>query len=387
MAYLDDNNENLYTPGSDPLEELDKELAELRATLDELDGKTPSSPEPSESPAPEAPQPAPKAPQPAPKVETPAPRTVEEPARRAVKHQQSGRKNRTPLIVVIAVLCVALIAGLGYGVMRLLIPQSPADPNAAPTAGGEVVTINDSVMGDIELKTVKGAEISTYSAENLNIDENGYYAYYDADGKKLSHLGVDLSEYQGDVDFAKAKAAGVEFVMLRLGGRYYGDEGKLYEDGAFDSYYEQAKAAGLKVGAYFFSQATSAEDAVEEANFAIAKLAGKKLDYPLAFDWENIEGEDARTDSVTGEELTLIAEAFCDAVTDAGYKAIVYSNAQQMFVMYDFETMKDYDFWLADYRDFPSMYYNYDMWQYSMEGSVDGIDGSVDLNISFTDFA
>jgi GH25 family lysozyme M1 (1,4-beta-N-acetylmuramidase) len=185
---------------------------------------------------------------------------------------------------------------------------------------------------------------------------------------------------------ALAKAAGVEFVMLRIGGRFYGDKGTVYEDGAFDSYYQQAKAAGIKVGAYFFSQAVSAADAVEEAEFVVKKLGGKKLDYPIAFDWENIADDEARTDNVNGSELTTIAEAFCNKVIESGYKAIVYANSAQMFIMYDFETMKDYDFWLADYREFPTMYYKFDMWQYATDGTVDGIEGSVDMNLSFTDF-
>ncbi len=385
MAYLDDNNDKIYHPGSDPLEELDQELADLRATLGELeDDSAPKAEqlekkqEPTETPRPVENTPSVKAAQP---IENPA----KAPLRYADEPKRMKKKNHTPLIIVITVLCIALIAGLGYGVMRLIVPQTPADSNAAPTAGGEVVTISDSVMGDIELQTVEGAEVSTYTQDNLVTDENGFYAYYE-NGKKISHLGVDLSEYQGEVDFEKAKAAGVEFVILRLGGRYYGDEGKLYEDGAFDSYYEQAKAAGLKVGAYFFSQAVNAEDAQEEAAYALQKLSGKTLDYPVAFDWENIADDEARTDNVTGDELTLIAEAFCDTITEGGYKAIVYSNAEQMFVMYDFETMKNYDFWLADYREFPSMYYNYDMWQYSTHGTVDGIEGDVDMNISFKDF-
>lgn len=253
------------------------------------------------------------------------------------------------------------------------------------TSNGEPVTINDSVMGNIDLTPAKGAEINTYSAENLVTEDNGLPAYYQ-DGKKISHIGIDLSEYQGEVDFEKAKAAGVEFVMLRIGGRFYGDKGTVYEDGAFDSYYQQAKAAGIKVGAYFFSQAVSTADAVEEAEFVVKKLGGKKLDYPIAFDWENIADDEARTDNVNGSELTTIAEAFCNKVIESGYKAIVYANSAQMFIMYDFETMKDYDFWLADYREFPTMYYKFDMWQYATDGTVDGIEGSVDMNLSFTDF-
>lgn len=394
MAYLDDNNDNLYTQG-DPLDELDKELAELKETLGKLEGDPKDDPNPqNDAPAEEKPavqKADPKDQEPEPdKAE---PEKSEEIGEEMKQKSSGGRhtakkpsgKSRVPLIIIAILLSAALVIGVGYGVSRLLKPQQ-VDENAVPTSSGEVVTINDSVMGDIEIQTVKGAEVNTYTAEGLQYDENGTPSYYE-DGKKISHLGVDLSEYQGDADFEAMKNAGVEFVMLRIGGQYYGDEGGLYEDGAFETNYEKAKAAGLKVGAYFFSQAINAEDAAKEANFTIQKLNGRSLDYPIGFDWENIAEEAARTDNVTGDELTLIAESFCDTVTQAGYKSIVYSNTSQMLIMYDFETMKDYDFWLADYREFPTMYYKFDMWQYSKEGKIDGVEGTVDLNLSFTDFS
>ena len=241
-----------------------------------------------------------------------------------MKHSQpttsSGGK-RVGIIIVVILLSAALIIGVGYGAMRLLTPKNTSDATSA-TSAGEVVTINDSVMGDIEIQAVKGAEVNTYTADNLVTDENGIPAYYE-NGQKISHLGIDLSEFQGDVDFAAMKEAGVEFVMLRIGGRYYGDDGVLYTDKNFDTNYDKAKAAGLKVGAYFFSQAISAEDAKQEANYTLEKLNKRALDYPIGFDWENIQDEAARTDKVTGDQLTDIAESFCDTVTEAGYKAIV----------------------------------------------------------------
>ena len=400
MAYLDDNNENLYTQG-DPLEKLDRELADLKATLNNLEGDAPVPVENDRKNPVNRLESVPKTTrtetEPLPTAEPP----VEQPAYRAEKPsdteedmkqhsnkpahtaKKTGGSHRVLLIITAVVLSAALIIAAGYAAFRLLTPKSDSD---APVSSGEMVTINDSVMGDIELQTVKGAEINTYTAENLVTDENGIPAYYE-NGKKISHLGVDLSEFQGEVDFTAMKNAGVEFVMLRIGGRYYGEDGGMYEDRLFDTNYEAAKAAGLKVGAYFFSQANSAEDAKAEAQFALNKLGDKQLSYPIALDWENIAEDNARTDNVTGDELTAIAETFCDTITAAGYKSIVYSNTQQMFIMYDFETMKDYDFWLADYREFPNMYYKFDMWQYTADGKIDGVEGTVDLNLSFTDFS
>lgn len=298
-------------------------------------------------------------------------------------HKKSGGK-RLWIILIAIVLSAALIIGVGWFAMRFLTPKNE-NASTVATSSGEVVTINDSVMGNIELQTVEGAEVNTYTADNLVTDENGIPSYYE-DGQKISHLGVDLSEFQGDVDFEAMKNAGAEFVMLRIGGRYYGDDGVLYEDKSFDTFYDKAKAAGLKIGAYFFSQAASAADAKEEAEYALNKLNQRALDYPVALDWENIADDEARTDNVTGDQLTQIAETFCDTIEESGYKSIVYSNTQQMFILYDFETMKDYDFWLADYREFPTMYYKFDMWQYSKDGTIDGVEGTVDMNISFTVF-
>ena len=121
-----------------------------------------------------------------------------------MKHSQKPKDKKTGkkrLIVILSViiLSAALIIGVGYAAMRFIIPRD-AEESTAAVSSGEVVTINDSVMGDIEIQTVEGAEVNTYSADNLVTDENGIPAYYE-DGKKISHLGIDLSEYQGDVDY------------------------------------------------------------------------------------------------------------------------------------------------------------------------------------------
>lgn len=382
MAYLDDNNENLYTAG-DPLEALDRELAELKSTLGEMEGQA----APADDPTPDIEEKIPdeKAqPEPTPK-EIPAEEPAKSETEEDMKKTKNKEKNRTPLIALLIILTVLLIGSIGFGVYRMVAPGN-VDSTAEPTASGKVVTVTDSEMGELEIQTAKGAKLNTLTAENLTTEKDGTYAYYE-DGVKISHLGADLSEFQSGVDFEALKKAGVEFVMLRVGGRYYGEKGTMYEDTVFEDFYEKAQAAGLKIGAYFLSQATTVDEAKEEANFILKKLNGRKLSYPIAFDWENIGDDEARTDNVTGETLTLMAEAFCDTISESGYKPIVYSNTDQMFTRYDFETMKDYDFWLADYRDFPNMYYKFDMWQYTKEGTIDGIEGTVDLNLSFTDFS
>ncbi|MBE6824632.1 MAG: lysozyme [Ruminococcaceae bacterium] len=250
---------------------------------------------------------------------------------------------------------------------------------------GEIISINDPAMGTIEIEAVEGFAKNTYDNDSFFIDENGMMTYY-IDDEVASCMGVDLSEFQGEVDFEKVKEQGFTFVILRIGGRYYSQEGGMYVDTNLHNYYKGARDAGLKVGGYFFSQATNEEEGLEEAEYALNQIRGMKFDYPIAFDWEIIEGDTARTDGVTGESLTDAAIAFCDTIEENGFKSIIYSNTNLMYYKYDLERLKDYEFWIADYENHPSMYYNFTMWQYNIEGEVDGISGPVDMNICMKNY-
>lgn len=387
MAFFDDNNEKLAGSGKDPLKELDDELESLMQRLGELENTKEDPAEPADLPKVTdeaqpsgADDPSPldeEAPSPDPEPEA---STAEETDAVSPAPLPEKKRSKLPLILTIAIVSALLIAGIWF---LLNLPLSSFfGGDTVETSDGNTVTIHDSEMGTVEITPVQGAPVNTYDESNLRIDENGLYSYWQ-DGQKISELGVDLSEMQGEIDFEKLKAAGVDFVILRVGGRYYSEEGGIYADDSFSANYDKAKAAGLKVGAYFFSQATTPEEAKEEAQFALDQVGGRALDYPIAFDWENIDSDAARTDDVYGDTLTEMAKAFCDTVEAAGYRSMVYASSFQMFKSYDFETMKDYSFWLADYRDFPNMYYDFTMWQYSKEGVIDGVDGTVDLDICF----
>ena len=196
-----------------------------------------------------------------------------------------------------------------------------------------------------------------------------------------SRLGVDVSSHQGDIDWNAVAAAGVEFAMVRIGFRGYA-EGEINEDAKARTNIEGAKAAGLDVGVYFFSQAISPEEAAEEARWAIEFLAGYELELPLVYDWEHVWSEEARTaDLVDPELLTACARSFCDTVAEAGYEPMVYFNGYQARDLYDLTALKKYGFWLAQYADAMDFPYAVDLWQYSETGAVDGIDGKVDLNL------
>lgn len=197
-----------------------------------------------------------------------------------------------------------------------------------------------------------------------------------------SALGIDVSEWQEQVDWELVKATGVEFVMIRVGWRG-SEQGVLAADTCAQKHYEGAKAAGLKVGGYFFSQAISVQEAVEEAEFALQLMDGWELDMPMVYDWEYIDDQ-SRTANVSARTLTDATKAFCSTVARAGYEPMVYFNEVQAIEQLYLEELTDYQFWLAQYRNMLLYPHKIHMWQYSCTGTMPGIKGDVDLNLYFT---
>lgn len=195
-------------------------------------------------------------------------------------------------------------------------------------------------------------------------------------------LGVDVSQHQGQIDWQAVKDAGMEFVIIRVGGRGYGVGGILYTDDLAQSYYEGAKAVGLQVGAYFFSQAISAAEAAEEAELTLQQIQGWELDFPVVYDWERQEGT-ARTAKTDSRTVTDCMKAFCRVIEEAGYRPMVYFNPDHSDTVFYIEEVTEYDFWLAFYTDWMTYPYKVDMWQYTHTGTVPGIAGNVDINLYF----
>lgn len=198
--------------------------------------------------------------------------------------------------------------------------------------------------------------------------------------------GVDVSEHQHEVDWKAVKASGMDYAYVRLG--YRGcTEGGLFEDPFYKANVTGAAESGLMVGVYFFSQAISVEEAVEEANFVLERLAAYDVSLPVIFDWEKIEssdGEAARTDNMNFAVLTDAAEAFCETISAAGYKAGIYFNRHIGYYGINLQRFTDYTFWFAlPEMVYPSFYYAIDMWQYSFTESVPGIEGETDVNLMF----
>ena len=205
--------------------------------------------------------------------------------------------------------------------------------------------------------------------------ENGYLTCTAGE----SVLGIDVSEFQQDIDWAQVKNAGVEFVFIRVGWRGT-ESGSLNADKRAQEYYRGAKEAGLKIGAYFFSQAIDPMEAREEAKFALSVIESWALDLPLVYDWE-YAGEAARTAKVDRRTLTDCTRAFCRQVEFAGYRPMVYFNTSQALHLLELEELTEFEFWLAQYLPGMDFRYRVDCWQYTAEGTVPGISVPVDINL------
>lgn len=218
---------------------------------------------------------------------------------------------------------------------------------------------------------------NVFDPADFQYDENGYLSCMTAPYER----GIDISSYQGEIDWQAVAQSGVTFVIIRAGGRGYGN-GELYEDSRAQLNYQGAKDAGLKVGTYFFSQAVSTEEAVQEAEYLLGLTQNWQLDMPVVYDWEYIS-PDARTGLVDRQTLTDCMLAFCHRIEQAGLQSMIYFNPTHSRDLFHIERITDYPFWLAMYSDWMTYPYRIDMWQYTNEGQVPGIQGNVDINLYF----
>jgi len=226
----------------------------------------------------------------------------------------------------------------------------------------------------------KSADMHPYNWEYLK--KNGQDMSYD-DGTWYTRKGIDVSHHQKDIDWNAVKAAGFEFVIIRIGYRSYNDDGVLHWDRNYSDYIKGAREAGLEVGVYVFSQAINTEEALEEAEMVLHSIAGQKLELPVVYDPESIRKPNARTNNISGEQFTQNTIAFCERIKKAGYTPMIYSNMVWEDVFFDMDILDEYEFWYADYEDVPQTPYNFTFWQYACDGDVSGIGPRVDLDIQF----
>ncbi len=312
-------------------------------------------------------------------------------------------------------------------------PKATITPSATPTATSGPRTDTQSVLkttsGEtLYIKNGEGKFVEAKFADyyNSNIKEfyrkvsqdKGEYKYtgwqqidgatffFDKDGNKVTgeqviqgakynfnsdgslntgsgNLGIDVSRYNGNIDWNAVKNSGVSYVIIRCG--YRGSaSGALVEDSAFRKNIQGASNAGLKVGVYFFTQAVNEVEAVEEASMVLSLIKGYNLTYPVFLDVEVTSGNNGRADHISVDTRTAVCNAFCQTIQNSGYKAGIYANKTWLTTHINTPALTGYKIWLAQYAAAPSYSRTkYDMWQYSSKGKVAGISGNVDMNISY----
>lgn len=234
----------------------------------------------------------------------------------------------------------------------------------------------------------------TINGNTYYYDKNGNYVtgeqviqgakyYFNSEGVLSSSsgvMGIDVSKWNGNINWSQVKNSGVKFVIIRCG--YRGSSaGALIEDPKFRANIQGAQSAGLKVGVYFFTQAVNEVEAVEEASMVISLIKGYSISYPVYLD---VEGSGGRGDKISASQRTANIKAFCGTIQNAGYRAGVYANKTWFTSQINTGSLTNYKIWLAQYA--ASVTYNatrYDMWQYTSKGKISGISGNVDMNISY----
>lgn len=235
-----------------------------------------------------------------------------------------------------------------------------------------------------------GGKVYYYDADHNKVTGNqvigGVMYTFGGDGalaQSSGNRGIDVSKYQGTIDWGAVAASGINFAIIRVG--YRGSStGALVEDPYFKKNISGATQAGIKVGIYFFTQAVNEAEAVEEASMAMSLASKYKMTYPIFIDTES--ASNGRANGLSKSARTAVVKAFCQTVRNGGYKAGVYASKSWYANQLDASALSGYCIWVAQYSSGCTYSGKYDMWQYSSKGSVSGIKGNVDMNISYTGY-
>ena len=229
-----------------------------------------------------------------------------------------------------------ILVGVGSGNVKTRQTKKDKQENTQIVSGVQIVTedgkkyydFQDVKENNYRARLLNQVPRNSYDFSNLALDEEtGYLSYKDTKGKVSAKKGIDVSEFQGEtIDWQQVKESGIEFVIVRLGYRAYGESGALVEDAMFEQNVQGALDAGLEVGVYFFSQAISATEAVEETDFVLEHIQPYQITGPVVYDTEEIKDDTARTDQNTREDFTNFCKVFCDGVKQAGYQPMIYAN-------------------------------------------------------------
>ena len=293
---------------------------------------------------------------------------------------ETPEKHRTEIVLVL--LALLTLAALVVMFVLCMPYMGPRTLSAEPPVTTVLTEVTETTEATEEATTPETLEPTVPPDKNpvgrhdFQYNSNNYLLLQRGE----SYPGVDVSAFQGDIDWQQVADSGIEFAMIRLGYRGYGKAGTLVEDEYAKDNLVEAREAGLKIGAYFFSQATSIEEVNEEIEFLLDILGDTHLNMPIVFDWEYIS-DTARTAHVDARTLTDCTLHFCQVMDEKGYEPMVYFNWHQSSHMLYLHELEDYPFWLALYTDRMIYPYKVEMWQYTSKGRVPGIQGDVDINV------
>ena len=283
------------------------------------------------------------------------------------------KKKNKPIHIILLAIVIAVLGILVMKSYRMHRLEVTSDPHY-----GQVRVFNgDTYMWIVPENDV---ERNPLTADDFALDEDGKPTYVGGEYKAIR--GVDVSQYQGNIDWQAVYDSGIRFAIIRAGGRYYGS-GEIFTDDKFAQNLEGAKNAGLKVGVYFFSQAVSEDEAREEARYTAQLIGDTELELPVFFDWERVSDTESRTYDLGGEALTDCAVAFCEEAELLGFDAGVYIYTETGYYGYTLSRLDDYTVWSSSLGNYPYFYYAHSMWQYSFKGTVDGIDHDCDMDMLF----
>lgn len=297
------------------------------------------------------------------------------------------KKKKIKLISIITAVALAI------GVIIFVIcfkSCNKSDSNTKTTAKSTVKTTSQAAS---EITTNKTADANDPISADSNSDSIGTGVAVNAASVTTSSgnvLGIDVSKWQGNIDWAKVKASGIKFAMIRIGFR--GEDGVIYKDSYADYNIQNAVKNGILVGIYFNSTAISESEASEEAVYTVNAIQGYKISYPVVYDCEGFNLSSSRMNSLTNTQRTNNALAFLKYVNSSGYDAMTYSSTSELENSSSWNTssLAKYKIWVARYPattypdiKVPPYSGKYNMWQYTNKGSVSGISGNVDLDIAY----
>lgn len=225
-------------------------------------------------------------------------------------------------------------------------------------------------------KDETGESTSYYHLDQF-VYKDGLMSYEDSNYKTMT--GIDISSFNKEIDFNSVKEDGIDFVVIRCGFRG-GMDGILYDDPMYEEYMEEAKQAGLKIGIYFYSSAITLDELDEEVEYVLDRVKGYSLDLPIAYDMEYYN-EGGRIVDLSKENKTKLAIRFCKKIKKAGYTPMIYGNMSWLYHDVDFDQVKTNLIWLASYSEECTMEDEFQMWQYSSQATVNGVSGTVDINL------